>query len=59
MNKIDIFTLASICIVSAFCIYFFDEKKTRRKKIRKEIDEAIKNLKEDDNINNKRISLKK
>ena len=60
MNKMDVIAFASICIVSAFYIYFFGEKKnTYRKKIRKEIDDAIKNLKEHDNNSNNRINTEK
>ena len=60
MNKMDVIAFASICIVSAFYIYFFDEKnKSCRKKIHKEIDEAIRNLKQHDSASNdKHVSEK-
>ena len=48
MNKMDVITFASICVVSVFYIYFFDKKNNNsRKKIRKEIDETIKKLNND------------
>ena len=60
MNNLEVIAFASICVVSAFCIYLFDEKQTRRKKICKEVDEGIKNLKENvDSVIYKRVNVEK
>ena len=59
MPKVDFIALASICIVSAVYIYFFEQKKVRRKNFLKEIDEEIKKLKENGIDNIIRVTVKK
>ena len=59
MPKVDFIALASICIVSAVYIYFFKQKKVRRKFFLKEIDEEIKKLKENGIDNIIRVTVKK
>ena len=62
MLKVDFIALASVCIVSVVYIYFFEQKKIRRKIFLKEIDEEIKKLKEngiDNIINNERVIFEK
>ena len=47
MEKVDLLLFASVVIISGFYIYFFDEKNKpcrKKKKIDKEIEEAVKNL---------------
>ena len=58
MDKVDIMVFASVCIVSAFYIYFFDEKNKLKKKINKEIDEAIRNLNHGDTNKKKCVGKK-
>ena len=53
MNKTDIIVFASICAISFCYILFFDKSKSsKRKKIDKEIAEAIKKLNNGDFGNN-------
>ena len=44
MNKVDVIVFASICTFSFCYILFFDKNINTRKKIDREIDEAIKKI---------------
>ena len=59
MVKVDFIAFASICVVSVVCIYFFEQKKIRRKKFLKEIEEEIKRLKENGIDNIIRVTVEK
>ena len=60
MEKADLMIFASVFIISAFYIYFFDEeyKSVRKKKFDKEIDEAIKSLNYDNFTEERLVSEK-
>ena len=59
MEKMDVMVFASICIISAFYIYFFDKKnKFKKKIIGKEIDEVITNLSHGNTSKKKRLGEK-
>ena len=49
MNKMDVIVFASICAFSFCYILFFDNNNNSRKKINREIEEALKNIR---NLNN-------
>ena len=51
----DVMVFASVCIISAFYIYFFDKKIKFKKKIDKEIEETITILSHSDKNGKKRL----
>ena len=59
MVKVDFIAFASICVVSVVYIYFFEQKKIRRKIFLKEIEEEIKRLKENGIDNTIRVTVEK